>query len=298
MEQYYVSEMKANTQPEILRTNLTGFILTLKALGVDNILAFELLDVPSVDGISYGLESLYALGAIDDATHLTKLGHDLSAFPTDPRTSRMLLESLKENCAWEVLGVAAALQVRDLLQPPRGRRRPQAQVDYENVVADIADPSGDHVTYANCLAEMEDRQWSEQECRERFLNYLALKRALEVRKQLAGVLRNFGKISAIGLVGDDGTTRSRAIRRCVTAGFFFNIAKLGSDGRYYTLRKSILVVPSTSSIYSSHSMGVNDYIIFGETIDGPRGGIELRTVSAIEARWLSELAPHYWASRV
>ena len=290
--------LRPQTQPEILRTNLTGFILTLKALGVENILAFDLLDVPSVDAISYGLESLYALGAIDDETCLTKLGSDLASFPTDPCISRMLLESLKENCSWEVLGVAAALQVRDLFQPPRGRRRAQHQIDYENAMADIADPTGDHVTYANCLAEMEDRQWSEHECRDRFLNYLALKRALEIRKQLAGVLRKFGKISALGLVGDDGKTRSRAIRRCVTAGCFFNVAKLGNDGRYYTLRKNILVVPSPSSIYSSHSMGGSEYILFGETMDGSRGGMELRSVSSIEARWLNELAPHYWATRV
>lgn len=294
-EQYFTKEMQSQTQPEILRTNLTGFILTLKALGVDNILAFDLMDVPSVDAIAHGLESLYALGAIDDNTHLTKLGNDLSAFPTDPRVSRMLLESLTENCAWEVLGVAAAMQVRDFLQPPRGHRRPQAQIDYENAVAEIADPTGDHVTYANCLAEMEDKQMSEQECREKFMNYLALRRALEVRKQLAGVLRKFGKVNAMGFVGDDGKTRSRAIRKCVTAGFFFNIAKLGNDGRYYTLRKKVLVTPSSNSVYSSHSMGGNEYIIFGETLDGPRGGIELRFVSSIEARWLGELAPHYWA---
>ncbi|GKY92340.1 hypothetical protein MPSEU_000205000 [Mayamaea pseudoterrestris] len=297
-ENYYFTNMKADTQPEILRTNLTAFILTLKALGVDNLLAFDLLDVPSVDAISHGLESLYALGAIDEATHMTKLGNELSAFPTDPRISRMLLESLAEKCAWEVLGLAAALQVRNILQPPRGRRHPQAMIDYENAVADVADPTGDHVTYVNCLAEMEDGQWSEQDCKERFMNYLAMKRALEIRKQLAGVLKRFGKISAMGIVGDDGQVRSRAIRRCVTAGFFFNIAKLGNDGRYYTLRKSILVVPSPNSIYSSHCMGGSEYIIFGQTVDGSRGGIELRCVSSIEARWLNELAPHYWASRV
>jgi HrpA-like RNA helicase len=290
-----LENMPTHAQPEVLRMNLTGFILTLKALGIDNILAFDLLDVPSVDAISHGLESLYALGAIDDKVKLTTLGLDVSAFPTEPRVSRMLLESLKENCSWEVLGVASALQVRDLFQPPRGRQAQQtAQIDYETAVADFADVSGDHVTYANVLAEMDDMRFNEHDCKERFLNFLALKRAIEVRRQLSGVLKKFGRITAVGLAGDDGETRSRAIRKCVVAGFFFNVAKLSNDGRYYTLRKRVPVTPASSSVYSTHATKSSEYIVFGESLDGARGAIELRSVSSIEARWLRDLAPHYW----
>lgn len=293
-EQYLLNDMMAQTPPEILRTNLTSFILTLKALGVDNILAFDLMDVPSVDALSHGLESLYALGAIDDKTHLTKMGLDMSAFPTEPRISRMLLESLDAGCSWEVLAVASALQVRDLFHRPRSRR-PQQLMDYETAISEVADTSGDHVTYANLMSEMDDRDMDQEACKEKFINYVALRRAMEVRKQLARFLRRFGRVEAMGLVGSgDGLARSKAIRRCVTAGFFFNVAKLANDGRYYTLRKHILVTPATSSVFSSHSMGSSEYIVFGETFDGPRGGIELRSVSAIDARWLREVAPHYW----
>jgi ATP-dependent RNA helicase DDX35 len=293
-EQYLLKDMMAQTPPEILRTNLTSFILTLKALGVENILAFDLMDVPSVDALSHGLESLYALGAIDDKTHLTKLGLDMSAFPTEPRVSRMLLESLDTGCSWEVLAVASALQVRDFFHRPRSRR-PQQLLDYDTAMLEIADTSGDHVTYANLMSEMDDRDMDQEECKEKFINYVALRRAMEVRKQLARFLRKFGRVEAMGLVGaGDGLARSKAIRRCVTAGFFFNVAKLANDGRYYTLRKRILVTPATSSVFASHSMGSSEYIVFGETFDGPRGGIELRSVSAIDARWLRELAPHYW----
>lgn len=293
-EQFFTTKMKDHTPPEILRTNLTSFILTLKALGVDNILAFDLMDLPSVDALSHGLETLYSLGAMDDRTQLTDLGHDLSVFPTEPRVSRMLLESLNTGCAWEVLGVAGAMQVRDLLHKPYDRRQQQL-LDYNQVVADFADPAGDHVTYVNLLSEMEDQHWSESDCRERFLNYMALRRALEVRRQLASFLRRFGRVQAMGIVDGTGTERSKAIRRCVTAGFFGNVAKLDNDGRYYTLRKRVLVTPSASSIIMTHA-GVlsSEYIVFGETIDGSRGGIELKIVSKIEARWLRELAPHYW----
>ena len=79
----------------------------------------------------------------------------------------------------------------------------------------------------------------------------------------------------------------------MTAGFFFNVAKLQNDGRYYTLRKHIMVTPSQASMFHSHGTA-SEYIIFCETHDGQRGGIELRSVSSIDARWLRELAPHYW----
>ena len=293
-EQFLLGSMRDHTPPEILRTNLTSFILTLKALGVDNILAFDMMDLPSLDALSHGLETLYSLGALDDQTNLTDLGRDLSTFPTEPRVSRMLLESLSEGCSWEVLGVAGALQVRDLFHKPHDRRQQQL-LDYNQAVAEYADPSGDHVTFVNLLSAMEDEHWNESDCREKFTNYMALRRALEVRRQLAGTLRQFGRVKALGITDGSGAERSKKIRRCVTAGFFGNVAKLDNDGRYYTLRKRVLVTPSGQSIIMTHSgITSSEYIVFGETIDGSRGGIELKIVSKIEAQWLRELAPHYW----
>ena len=293
-EKFFNEKMQAQTLPEIVRTNLTSLVLTLKALGVDNILTFEFMDLPGIDSISHALETLYALGAMDGKTNLTALGMDLSRFPTEPRVSRMLLESLSEKCSWEVLAVASALQVRDLLHKPHSKNH-QKTLDYQEAMSEFADPSGDHVTYANILSELEDRQWGEEDCKERFIHFAAARRACEIRRQLARFLSRFGAVNALGITDGDGTLRSKAIRRSVTAGFFFNIAKLGSDGRYYTLRKDILVTPSSNSVFSTHGglMGT-EYIVYGETVDGMRGGIELKAVSTVEASWLKSIAPHYW----
>ena len=290
-ESWFLDKMEAATPPEVLRTNLTGFVLTLKALGIQNILSFDLMDLPSVEALSHALESLYALGAIDDATELTPLGMDMAAFPTEPRVSRMLLESLERGCSWEVLSVASALQVRALLMAPRTQRQ---QLEYDAIMNEAwVDRTGDHVTYANLIAEADDQDWNERDCRERFVNYLALKRAVEIRNQLTRFLRRYGKVHAMGLLTDQTGDRERAIRQCVTAGFFFNVAKLANDGRYYTLRGGFLVSPSPGSILRSHG-DVSEYVVFGETTDGARGGMDMRTCSTIEAKWLRELAPHYW----
>lgn len=287
-EKYMMDNMMEATPPEILRSNLTGFILTLKALGIHNVLSFDLMDHPSVDTLSHGLECLYALGAIDDKTELTSLGIDMSAFPTEPRVSRMLLESLKMGCSWEALAVASVLQVRSIFLQPRTQRQ---KLDYSAAMSELADRSGDHVTYANLIADMDDRDLDHEECKEKFINRVALLKAIEIRNQLLRFLKKYGRVQAMGVEGDE---RSRAVRKCVTSGFFFNTAKLANDGNYYTVRGKHLVAVSSSSVLHSHG-DTSEYIVFGETHDGRRGGIEIRSCSTIDARWLRELAPHYWA---
>jgi ATP-dependent RNA helicase DDX35 len=65
------------TAPEIQRSSLTSLILLIKSLGVKNVLSFDLMSVPNVEALSHGLESLYALGAMDDAAELTVLGKEM-----------------------------------------------------------------------------------------------------------------------------------------------------------------------------------------------------------------------------
>jgi ATP-dependent RNA helicase DDX35 len=287
-EDFYRAKMEAATPPEILRTNLTRFILSLKALAIDNILAFDMLDLPGVDALSHGLSSLFALGAIDEQTQLTGLGWEISSFPTEPRVSRMLLHSYDEDCTREIVGIASVLQVRSIFLTPRQKQRE----DWVAAMSHIADPSGDHVSYVNAILEQDEHNFTREECLERFLDFVALRRVVEVRKQLLGMLKHRrGRIPSLGTSAPE--ERSKAIRKCVTAGFFMQVAKLKNDGKYYTLHNPVLVAPSSASIFHSHGRH-SEYIIFCETHDGTRGGIELRSVSAIDPRWLREVAPHYW----
>lgn len=294
----------AHTPPELIRTNLTHFILTLKGLGVDNVLAFDLMCTPPIASLSHGLETLFALGAVDDQARLTALGRDLSCFAVEPRMARMLLKSLELQCAWDVLGVAGAVLATTGERgegtglslwntPPHTSRTHQRHLDYQASLSELMDASGDHVTYVNVLAEFDQQHWNHQDCLDRFLNYHVLRRCREIRHYLAGLLRAFGTVQGGSI---DSDRRSANIRKCVCSGYFFNVCKLANDGRYYTLRKQIAVAPSPSSMLSlsSHASTVSTYILFGDSVDGPRGGIELLSVSNIEAQWLRELAPHYW----
>lgn len=283
-------EMEANTLPEVLRTNLSSFLLTLKALGIHNILSFDLMSIPSVSALCHGLETLYSLGAIDDQTNLTSIGNQMAEFPTEPRVSRMLLQSLTVNCSKEMLCIASTFQVRALFHQPR---TPKQQIDYDSAMSEIMDSSGDHMTYVNLMQNNDQTPLSEADCKERFVNRLALRRAVEVRAQLTKFLRRYGKIEGM----DDGQSeeeRSRVIRKCITSGFFSNTAKLANDGRYYSLRGKHMIAISKASALDKYGVS-SEYMLFCETYDGAKGGIEARSCSAISGKWLREVAPYYWA---
>ncbi|KAK1748553.1 ATP-dependent RNA helicase [Skeletonema marinoi] len=306
--------MEVNTAPEIQRCQLSTLIMTIKALGVHNVLSFDLLSMPSSEALSHGLESLSALGAIDDKAELTELGKEMIYFPTDPRVSRMLLASLdmesregtsptvSKLIVGDILTVAAALQVKNLFFQPRSERQWRA---YDDAISDILDRSGDHLTMVHLfdLCDHSKKILSEDECRERFVNRVALKRALDVRSQLARFLsRRFGggsnwfgskRQELVGSNGLDTQERSDAIRKCVCAGYFMNAAKLGNDGCYYTLRGGYAVSISSASVLHRYGES-SDYVVFGETFDGSSGGVDVMPCSSISGLWLQQLAPHYW----
>ena len=56
--------MAESTVPEILRVNLTSSVLSLKCLGVDDVLAFEYLEAPKPEQIKASLRTLYLLQAL------------------------------------------------------------------------------------------------------------------------------------------------------------------------------------------------------------------------------------------
>jgi ATP-dependent RNA helicase DDX35 len=309
-------QMEVDTAPEIQRCQLTTLIMTIKALGVDNILTFDLLSMPSADALSHGLETLYALGVINNNAELTELGKEMIYFPTDPRVSRMLLSSLdmesrdetsssvSKLIVGDVLTVAAALSVRNLFFQPRSERQWRS---YDDAMADILDRSGDHLTMVHLfdLCDHSKNILTEDECRERFVNRVALKRALDVRNQLARFLsRRFGGGSSwfssmrqemVGSNALDTQERSEAVRKCICAGYFTNAAKLANDGCYYTLRGRFAVSVSSSSVLHRYGES-SDYILFGETFDGSSGGVDVMPCSSISGLWLRQLAPHYWSA--
>lgn len=82
---------------------MANVVLTLKSIGVDDLLRFDFMDPPPSEALIKALELLYALGALNKNGELTKVGELMSEFPLDPMLSKMIVASEKYECSDEVL---------------------------------------------------------------------------------------------------------------------------------------------------------------------------------------------------
>ncbi|MQM14405.1 hypothetical protein Taro_047334 [Colocasia esculenta] len=110
-EKSFQNDLQPQTYPEILRSNLANTVLTLKKLGIDDLVHFDFMDPPAPETLMRALEVLNYLGALDDDGNLTKLGEIMSEFPLDPQMSKMLVVSPEFNCSNEILSISAMLSV-------------------------------------------------------------------------------------------------------------------------------------------------------------------------------------------
>ena len=82
--------------PEILRCNLAGVILNLKAIGISDVSKVDFIDRPEQRTFLAAFKTLIRLGALDHQTaELTSQGHEMAVLPTEPIYSRLLVTTLK-----------------------------------------------------------------------------------------------------------------------------------------------------------------------------------------------------------
>ncbi|MEN9578096.1 MAG: ATP-dependent helicase HrpA, partial [Pseudomonadota bacterium] len=110
----------AFTDPEVRRVGLAGVILRMKSAGLGEIEQFPFLDAPQPRAVAEGYRVLEELGALTAERELTELGRRLAQFPVDPRIARMIIAGADNGCLDEILVLAAALEIRDPRERPRG----------------------------------------------------------------------------------------------------------------------------------------------------------------------------------
>ena len=79
------SLMPVTTPPELTRSDITLYLLQLKALGIDNLAKFDFMSPPPSEMMIRSLEFLYCLKAIDEEGRLTRpVGVRMAEIPLDP----------------------------------------------------------------------------------------------------------------------------------------------------------------------------------------------------------------------
>ena len=182
-ESAYRNEMSPTSIPEIQRINLGFTTLTMKAMGINDLLSFDFMDPPSPQALISAMEQLYSLGALDEEGLLTKLGRKMAEFPLDPPLSKMLLASVDLGCSDEILTMIAMIQTGNIFYRPREK---QAQADQKR--AKFFQPEGDHLTLLAVYEAWKAKNFSGPWCFENFVQSRSLRRAQDVRKQLLSIM--------------------------------------------------------------------------------------------------------------
>ena len=291
--------------PELLRTNLAGVVLMLKAMGVNDVLTFPFIDKPSTEGLLRSLELLYSLGALDDKGELNKIGRQMSKFPLEPMACKCIIESRKQKCTEEIVAILAMLSTENVFV---GKSIQVAK-----------HKTGDHMTLLNLYVDYSKvfRNGKKNWCKSHGVSFRAMNKAEKIKEQLS---RSVGYIEDWEDIEDEEEkekeNKSVRIRKALTAGFFMNAAKKeqvsdgggGSNSSFMTLigGNRLSVHPSSTMFHNISSrenqqtlkeaIGIShSYIIFNELIRTNK--LYARNVSVIEGEWLSEFGARVFGRR-
>lgn len=281
-ERAFRDEFYIATIPEIQRTNLANTVLLLKSLGVKNLLDFDFMDPPPQDTITTSLFDLWSLGALDNLGELTELGRQMTSFPMDPSLAKLVITSATTyNCSEEMLTIVSMLSVPSVFYRPKERLEESVAAREKFFVHD-----SDHLTLLTVY-----QQWAANGCKDRwcvqhFLHPKALRRAQEIRNQIADIMKS-SKMPLVSCGYD-----LDIVRECICSGYYHQAAKRRGLGEYVNLRTSVAIqLHPTSALYNSGDPP--DYVVYHELILTSKE--YMSCVTAVDAHWLADLGGVFYS---
>jgi pre-mRNA-splicing factor ATP-dependent RNA helicase DHX16 len=226
------------------------------------------------------MELLYNLGALNGRGKLTKVGRRMAEFPLDPILSKMIVASEKYKCSDEIISIAAMLSVgNSIFYRPKDK---QVHADNARMNFHTGDV-GDHIAHLNVYNSWKETNYSSQWCYENYIQVRSMKRARDIRDQLAGLLER------VEIEVTSNSNDLDAIKKCILSGFFPHVAKLQKNGTYGRVKplQTVHIHPSSGLaevvprlvLYHELVFTTNEY---------------MRYLTEIKPEWVLEIAPHYY----
>ena len=280
-EQEDYERREAFTQPEILRSNLAGVILQMKALGLGRVERFPFVEAPDPRLVREGYRTLHELGAIDEEGELTEVGRRLARLPIDPRLGRMILASGDEDCVSEVLVIAAALSIQDPRDRPHDRRE-EADAAHEA----FRDETSDFLSLLRLWDAWRDRrrhlshrrlaQW----CRAHFLSLVRMREWEDVHRQLRELA------SELGLHGQKEAGEADGVHRALLAGLVTQVGRLDEGFEYQGPHGVRFHLFPGSTLFAEKPR----WVMCGELVRTSR--LYGRMCAPVRPRWIERAASH------
>ncbi|KAJ3033448.1 DEAH-box ATP-dependent RNA helicase prp22, partial [Rhizophlyctis rosea] len=277
-ESAYRNEMLPNAVPDIQRMNLSNTVLTLKAMGINDLINFDFMDPPPIQTLISAMELLYQLGALDTEGLLTRMGRKMAEFPLEPTLAKMLIASVDLGCSEEILTVVAMLSVQNIWYRPKEK---QAVADSKK--AKFHQPEGDHLTLLTVYNAWKAANFSNPWCYENFVQARSLRRAQDIRKQLLGIMDRYHQnIISCG-------RNYNKVRKAICSGFFRHSAKKDPQEGYKTLVEGTVVyVHPSSALFNKQP----EWVVYHELVMTTKE--YMRECLSVEAKWLVEVAPSFF----
>jgi len=302
-----------DTPAEILRSGLVNEMLSMLALGIDNPLKFDFIDPPDEMTMARALHILKNLNAINNDCKITAIGRKMAKFPVNPRMAKSLVIAKEYNCIYEMIVIAAMMEVEDRLyvKPWTIEQKQESKQRKKG----FYHSSGDHLTLLNIF-----NAWSAVKrngdlnrfCDQNYLKRQQMERANGIKKQIENVYinvmkeelsennnnNNYDKKNIIFKVNQIRDPKYyENIIKALLSGHFMNVAVKGFGDNYWRFRllsldaseKAVDIIdkakPHQNSMF--HKNNAMNWIIFNDV--SISHVTQLKILTAIKPRWLNEI---------
>lgn len=322
-EKLFLTKLPKQQESEILRNDVILPILTLKKMGVDDLLNWTWLEHPGRDSILSALSTLYNLGALNDLGKVTPLGYKMAVMPLPPALSAVLIEGFNRGVVHEVIDIISCLSVDNLILNVGGNGELRDEVNYKRrQYCPLGTKLGDLIAlkeYFDVFKQMNDakniaelKMW----CKDLFFSFKGFKNVLKVKHQLSEYLSATIKqdssiseqerslqlqklksqlsYSNTDLSDEDGfkellhTLNIEQILKSFLKGYASNTAIGMPDRSYRTSATGQLIsIHPSSNLFGKPNIDAVMYIEYVYTMKAYG-----RNCSQIELAWLQEVSPN------
>ena len=306
-ENFYNTSMNENIIPEILRVNLNSTILTLKSMGINNIINFDFIDKPNKDSVQEGIKNLAYLQAIDSEGKITLLGKEMIKFPIDCCYSRALIASNFFNVLDEMEIIVSLVSSENLFINITKYDEEKRRIFEENR-NNFMDKFSDHITLLNTYKEIEFNNFDENFCKKNYIRFKTLKLCKNIKTQLDEYMHTirlkecekYFNIKSINKLRskienlknlDDYLKINYLIRMSLCQGFFMNTCRIMNNSNdnlnFIRLNDGISISLDNYSCIKVKKIEP-EFVIFTE-LSGSLNKPIMKQVSVIEYEWISDL---------
>lgn len=287
-KEFWEKCMPEYTIPEIQRTSLTAVVLTLKCLGVHDVIRFPYLDCPEERFILEALKQLYQFDAIDRRGRVTKLGELMVEFPLHPGLTRAVLKAASYGCPDLMLPVAAMLSVENIFIRPGHPEKQKEAIQKHKALASKGGGMNDFATLLTIFQLGKSSEKPSAWCKENWIHWRALKSAFSVEAQLRDILLRLQQRSDFP-VESFGGNKNELFRRCLCAGYFTNVARRSVGKAFCTMdgHGSMVHIHPSSSLFENEKD--LDWVMFHDVMVTSK--VYIRTLCPIRYEWVKDLLP-------